>query len=91
MNTDHMNTYYKLMHTYYDTVRIDIDPQDAEVLTRLPSYDAVRHGRVYKTRVAVRELESVEPGVYRLPSGKLLRVAMGSAEYVGVCRYVEEN
>lgn len=90
MNTDHMNTYYKLMHTYTDTLRIDIDPQDAEVLTRLPSYDTVRSGRVYKTRVAVRELESVEPGVYRLPSGKLLKVAKGSAEDVGVCRYVED-
>jgi hypothetical protein len=80
---DHMEAYYKLLHTYTDTLRIDIDPQDAEVLTRLPSYDTVRSGRVYKTRVAVRRLEVVEQDVYRLPSGKLLRVAKGSAEDAG--------
>lgn len=87
---DHMSTYYRLMHTYYDIFKLDIDPQDAEVLTRLPSYDTPRHGRVYKTRVAVRELSAVSEGVYRLPSGKLLKIAKGSAQHVGVCRYVED-
>lgn len=81
MNTDHM-------HTYTDTVKIEIDPRDAVVLHRGFGYDTVRHGRVYKTRVDVEKLEAVEPGVYRLPSGKLLRVAKGSPEDVGVCRYV---
>lgn len=77
------------MNTYTDTVKIEIEPQDLGALTRLPSYDTVRHGRVYKTRVDVANLEAVEPGVYRLPSGKLLKVSEGSPESPGICRYVE--
>lgn len=86
---EHMETYYKLLHTYTDTVKIDINPADAEVLTRLPSHDTVRSGRVYRTRVAVRQLDAVAEGVYRLPSGKLLKIAKGSPESPGICRYVE--
>lgn len=87
-------SYYNIDKTgtekFTDTVRIDIDERDAEVLIREPSYDTVRAGRVYQTRVRTAKLEAVEPGVYRLPSGKLLRVANGSPEGVGTCRYVEE-
>lgn len=78
------------VNEYTDTVRPEIDPKDTNVLWRLGSYQTVRHGRVHKMRVDVSGLEAVAKGVYRLPSGKLLKVAKGSPEDVGTCRYVDE-
>lgn len=77
------------MNSFTDTQPVDIDPADSAVITKLPSYDTVRHGRVYKYAVDVSSLEVIAPGLYRLPSGKRIRLERGSPEYPGMCRIVD--
>lgn len=77
------------MNSFTDTQRLLIDPADAAVITEQPSYETVRHGRLYQYRVDLSNLEYLGPCLYRLPSGKVIKVVGGSAYYPGMCRIVD--